>query len=297
MTVAVMATGTIAIALALFAPQRRSGSARVDGYRVVHTYPHDRDAFTQGLIVRDGYFYEGTGLVGRSGLRKVKIDTFQGKCQTVPPDLKCLIPEMDEMVAKYRHRGLSAALGSPTIAYAEGRCVGGSTEINSGLWHRLPPYLADEWRHTYRIDEFGPETLDRYAEGVERELSVSRVPGAPPPSSAVLERGATKLGWRNVEFSRVFRYDTNGRGVKQTMTRTLLPSALDAGASLIADCSVTRLLRKGDQIVGARCRRRHAGGAVEHVTIHAASPPQARHKTTRPDRSSRSLPGVVASSS
>ena len=75
MTVAVMATGTIAIALALFAPQRRSGSARVDGYRVVHTYPHDRDAFTQGLIVRDGYFYEGTGLVGRSGLRKVKIDT------------------------------------------------------------------------------------------------------------------------------------------------------------------------------------------------------------------------------
>ena len=176
---------------------------------------------------------------------------------------------LEEMVAKYRHRGLSAALGSPTIAYAEGRCVGGSTEINSGLWHRLPPYLADEWRHTYRIDEFSPETLDRYAEGVERELSVSRVPGAPPPSSAVLERGATKLGWRNVEFSRVFRYDTNGRGVKQTMTRTLLPSALDAGASLIADCSVTRLLRKGDRIIGARCRRRHAGGAVEHITIHA----------------------------
>ena len=176
---------------------------------------------------------------------------------------------LEELVAKYRHRGLSGALGSPTIAFAEGRCVGGSTEINSGLWHRLPPYLAEEWRHVYKIDEFSTETLDRYAEGVERELSVSRVPGAPPPSSAVLERGATKLGWRNVEFSRVFRYDTNGRGVKQTMTRTLLPSALDAGASLIADCSVTRLLRRGDRIVGARCRRRHAGGAVEHLTIRA----------------------------
>jgi hypothetical protein len=33
--------------------------------------------------------------------RKVHVDTFQGKCQTVPPDLKCLIPEMDEMVQKY----------------------------------------------------------------------------------------------------------------------------------------------------------------------------------------------------
>lgn len=45
------------------------------GYTVVHTYPHDRDAFTQGLQVHDGAFYEGTGLNGRSSIRKVKIDT------------------------------------------------------------------------------------------------------------------------------------------------------------------------------------------------------------------------------
>src|SRR5262249_27321998 len=52
---------------------------------------------------------------------------------------------LDEMVAKYRHHGLAAAFGNPAIAYAEGRCVGGSTEINSGLYHRLPDHLADEW--------------------------------------------------------------------------------------------------------------------------------------------------------
>jgi len=45
------------------------------GYQVVRSYPHDRGAFTQGLIFRDGVFYEGTGLNGRSGLRKVKLDT------------------------------------------------------------------------------------------------------------------------------------------------------------------------------------------------------------------------------
>ena len=49
---------------------------------------------------------------------------------------------LQEMVAKYRHGGSCAALGRPAIAYAEGRCVGGSTEINSGLYHRLPPELA-----------------------------------------------------------------------------------------------------------------------------------------------------------
>jgi len=40
-------------------------------YRVVKTYPHDPSAFTEGLAYRDGILYEGTGLPGRSTLRKV----------------------------------------------------------------------------------------------------------------------------------------------------------------------------------------------------------------------------------
>jgi glutamine cyclotransferase len=44
-------------------------------YRIVHTYPHDPDAFTQGLIYHDGVLYESTGLWGRSALRKVELET------------------------------------------------------------------------------------------------------------------------------------------------------------------------------------------------------------------------------
>lgn len=44
-------------------------------YKVVHEYPHDPGAFTQGLEFRDGYLYEGTGLNGRSSLRKVQLET------------------------------------------------------------------------------------------------------------------------------------------------------------------------------------------------------------------------------
>jgi len=43
------------------------------GYRVVNTYPHDRFAFTQGFEYRDGFLYEGTGIVGRSTVRKVEL--------------------------------------------------------------------------------------------------------------------------------------------------------------------------------------------------------------------------------
>jgi len=44
-------------------------------YQVVHVYPHDPNAFTQGLEYRAGYLYESTGLKGRSTVRKVQLET------------------------------------------------------------------------------------------------------------------------------------------------------------------------------------------------------------------------------
>ncbi len=49
--------------------------APVWGYRVVAEYPHDPDAYTQGLAISDGVLFEGTGLEGRSSLRRVELET------------------------------------------------------------------------------------------------------------------------------------------------------------------------------------------------------------------------------
>jgi glutaminyl-peptide cyclotransferase len=45
------------------------------GYTVVHRYPHDPKAFTEGLFYDDGYLYESTGEYEGAGVRKVKLDT------------------------------------------------------------------------------------------------------------------------------------------------------------------------------------------------------------------------------
>jgi glutaminyl-peptide cyclotransferase len=52
-----------------------NGHVPVFGYRIVTTYPHDRSAFTQGLVYRSGVLYEGTGLYGQSTLRRVDLST------------------------------------------------------------------------------------------------------------------------------------------------------------------------------------------------------------------------------
>jgi glutaminyl-peptide cyclotransferase len=45
------------------------------GYEIVHTYPHDATAFTEGLFYLNGFLYESTGLEEHSSIRKVRLET------------------------------------------------------------------------------------------------------------------------------------------------------------------------------------------------------------------------------
>jgi len=67
---AIMGAGTVA-----FSAEQRVSGAPVAGYKIVKVYPHDRQAFTQGLQYVDGFLYEGTGQHGQSGIRRVKLET------------------------------------------------------------------------------------------------------------------------------------------------------------------------------------------------------------------------------
>lgn len=71
-------TGAGVLATMLGSPgaQRAAGArAPVDGYEVVRSYPHDPQAFTQGLQYAGGVLFESTGLNGQSSLRRVRLET------------------------------------------------------------------------------------------------------------------------------------------------------------------------------------------------------------------------------
>src|SRR4029077_3133583 len=82
------AVAVLACVLMLSSAQaQRAQAAPVYGYEVFNVYPHDRDAFTQGLLFREGVLYESTGLNGKSSLRKVQLET--GKVlQQIPIDAR-----------------------------------------------------------------------------------------------------------------------------------------------------------------------------------------------------------------
>jgi glutamine cyclotransferase len=70
----------IAVINALIAPLRSSKAEEQTSvtwydYEIINVYPHDPNAFTEGLLFREGFLFESTGLNGRSTLRKVRLET------------------------------------------------------------------------------------------------------------------------------------------------------------------------------------------------------------------------------
>ena len=158
-----------------------------------------------------------------------------------------IAPSSTEAMRKlYRNGGMTPILGKRSIGFVEGCCVGGSTEINTGFWHRLPPDSYHRWKADALLDEFSPEIMEPYFQRIEGDLSVSLSRNAQTdPSSQVLKYGAEKLGWASVEVPRCQSVSENGSaspGAKQSMQRSYIPRALKNGAKLISDCRANNIV-------------------------------------------------------
>ncbi len=155
---------------------------------------------------------------------------------------------LEQMDQQYRAGGVTVALGLPSIAYTEGRCAGGGTEVNSGLYFRPPVDVIERWSAQHRIRDLDPDALSVIAAEIEQALTVSTVPGRTTPASEILRDGAAALGWQHNEIPRWMTYPPGGdavTGKRQSMTRTYLPRAFAAGARMIVDCRVDRLRMAG----------------------------------------------------
>jgi len=174
---------------------------------------------------------------------------------------------LEQMERQYRAGGVTAAIGRPSIAYTEACCVGGGTEINSGLYRRPPEEVLDRWRRDHRIADFAADELYAICDEVERDLSVQLLPGPPIGASDALRRGAERLGWSHDEIPRWMVYPSSrpDGARRQSMTETYLPRALAAGARLLAGQRVERLTTNGTMATGAIV----AGADGRPRTLHA----------------------------
>ena len=154
---------------------------------------------------------------------------------------------LDEMLQKYKNSGLTTAFGMPKISYVEGCCLGGGSEINAGLYHRTPREILNNWVNEFDLKGVDEKYLEHIFLANEMDVAVSYMPPSLiPRASMKLHEGATALGWHSLEVPRWFKYAENATGVKQSMTETFIPRAINATAQFYVNRTVTKIYKNGD---------------------------------------------------
>ncbi|HEX8791960.1 MAG TPA: GMC family oxidoreductase [Polyangiaceae bacterium] len=184
---------------------------------------------------------------------------------------------VEAMRRLYRRRGMTPILGKVPIGYVEGACLGGSTEINSGFWHRTPREVLLRWTAQFDLQHASPEDLAPHFDAVEKLLDVGLYKGPLPRSTEVFARGIEAMGWAAQQVPRTAPgcKSTNAcaagcpTGAKQGMSRRIIPEAEAAGARVITDCTAKLLLTSGTRVTGVLAEVRVDGGRRDLVRIDA----------------------------
>lgn len=170
-------------------------------------------------------------------------------------DFKTL-PTLERNKKIYRDGGIYSTLGVPLILLPTGKCVGGTTVINSGTCYRTPDFVFERWQKEFGLRLSAADFIP-YFEKVEKTLGVSAVaPEVYSHNDQKILEGALKQGiaghplFRNAPGCQgsgvcIFGCPT---GAKQSMERSYLPLAFVAGARLYPHCHVEQLLAQSDKV-------------------------------------------------
>jgi choline dehydrogenase-like flavoprotein len=167
-----------------------------------------------------------------------------------------------EMIPKlYRDAGGSVIMGKPVIAFAEGRCVGGSTVINGGMCWRIPERILKRWKWEFGLDDFTPEKLDKYYAPVEKRINVAvQSPESIGKGDKLFKEAAESLGYlvkpntrnqKNCPGLNICIFGCPG-DCKQSMLVTYVPDAVNNGARLYSDARAVEIKRNGARVTEVR---------------------------------------------
>ncbi len=158
---------------------------------------------------------------------------------------------LDMFKLLYRDAGLTTVGLNPVIFLPLGRCLGGTTTINSGTCYRAPSYILKKWREEYGITDLTDDNMGRWYSRVEKIINVEPVPEELLGKIGKLFReGAKKLGYRAGSIPRNAK-NCKGCGhcafgciedAKQSMNLSYIPIAEKHGTKVYIYSKASRII-------------------------------------------------------
>ena len=172
----------------------------------------------------------------------------------------------------YRDAGATPILGTEIFSFSEGRLLGGTTELNGGLFWRTPSHILEHWEDL-GIRDFSDETLDEHFTYLEKLLHVTDETyknASENVDSQVLANAASKKGWKCVPARRAvkncIRQNRCGSGcisgAKQSMSLTLIPRGIQKGGRVLANLELIEIKYVENSAKSAMCKDSRTGEII-----------------------------------
>ncbi|MCB9597912.1 MAG: GMC family oxidoreductase [Sandaracinaceae bacterium] len=189
---------------------------------------------------------------------------------------------LDAMRLAVRDMCMQATESRVPMPILQGRAVGGSTAINSGIIWRLPDDVRDDWRERFGLGELVDERrIDEVFRQIEDELEIHATePSILGRNNELMAEGAAALGLPGRAIHRNSRgCKGNARclqgcpeGARQSMDISYVPRAIEDGARLHTGCRVDKIVMKRGRAVAVEGRgfsiRARRGVIVAAGVVH-----------------------------
>lgn len=161
----------------------------------------------------------------------------------------------------YRNAGTGLIMGKPSIAFAEGRTVGGSTVLNGGMCWRTPEKILEKWAWENGLTHMTPKELDPIFSYVEKMANVApQDPESVGRHSILFASAARRLGWEVRDNLRNQHHCGGANvcvlgcptGAKRSTLFSFMPLALQHGARCYANCRADKVIIQNGKAVGVR---------------------------------------------
>jgi len=152
----------------------------------------------------------------------------------------------------YRDGGATIGLGNPPVPFPLGRCLGGTTTVNSGTCFRTPDSILRKWQREWNLPDISPEFMRPFFERVESLYSIRAVhPGNMGRNGELFLNAARSLGFSAGPLKRNMGEKCVGCGIctlgcptggKRPTLLNYIPRAAELGTEVYCDFRVEKIL-------------------------------------------------------
>lgn len=170
---------------------------------------------------------------------------------------------------QWRNGGAQFALGPNPISFSEACCLGGGSEINSGIYQEMDLTFAKKWQDKFQIDDFSSEKFKNYYSEIKKLINLEYETNNSGFPTELIKKISKKQKWSYKELPRISNQNPlypndSQKLLRDSMSTNLINKSLKNNLKVLTGIKITRLEINKNEIISAYGISNQSGNKIKY---------------------------------